>query len=62
MPHLDGSAFARELRVRLRQVPIVVITALAHPEREADRCDADAVLPKPLDEASLLQLVRRFAR
>ncbi len=62
MPGMDGPSFARELRTRLSRVPIVVITALARPDREADRCNADGYLAKPFDESSLLRLVRRFAR
>lgn len=62
MPQMDGVAFARELRMRLRHVPLVVLTARDHPDREADRCNADAVLAKPFASDQLLGLVRRYAR
>lgn len=62
MPGVDGPALARELRMRLRQIPLVVMTGLARPEREADRCNAIACLPKPFDTDALMQVVRRFSR
>jgi CheY-like chemotaxis protein len=62
MPHVDGPAFARELRMRLRHIPLIVMTALARPDREADRCNANAVLAKPFDTEVLVGLVRRYSR
>lgn len=62
MPGVDGVAVARELRMRLRQIPVVVMTGMAQAEREADRCNAVACLRKPFEIGSLVQLVRRFAR
>lgn len=61
MPRLDGPALARELRARLRDLPVIVMTARPHPEREADRCNAVAALAKPFDTDDLVGLVRRFA-
>jgi len=61
MPGLDGPAFARHLRQQLRHVPLVVLTAAADPRHEADRCNAEAYLPKPFDAAALVDTVRRFA-
>lgn len=61
MPGVDGPTFARELRMALRHVPLVVLTGLADPRREADRCNAEAYLRKPFDADELLQVVRRFA-
>jgi CheY-like chemotaxis protein len=62
MPHVDGPAFARELRMRLRHIPLIVMTALSRPDREADRCNANAVLAKPFDTDVLVGLVRRYSR
>lgn len=61
MPGLDGPAFARELRLQLRHVPLVVLTAAGDPRREADRCNAEAYLSKPFDAHTLVELVDRFA-
>ncbi len=60
MPGIDGPAFARHLRQQLRHVPLVVLTAAPDPRREADRCNAEAYLPKPFDAAELIDAVRRF--
>jgi len=61
MPGIDGPAFARELRKRLRHVPLVILTGVADPKREADRCNAEAYLRKPFHADDLLRLVRRFS-
>lgn len=61
MPGIDGPTFARELRHRLRRVPLVILTGVADPKREADRCNAEAYLRKPFDADELVRLVRRFS-
>ena len=61
MPGVDGPSFARELRMALRRVPLVVLTAVEDPKHEADRCNAEAYLSKPFDAPELLRVVRRFA-
>src|SRR2546426_12642488 len=61
MPGVDGPTFARELRMALRRVPLIVLTAVADPRREADRCNAEAYLSKPFDAEELVRVVRRFA-
>ena len=61
MPGIDGPTFARELRTRLRHVPLVILTAAPDPKREADRCNAEAYLAKPFRAEELLKLVRRFS-
>ncbi|HET8567676.1 MAG TPA: response regulator [Candidatus Limnocylindria bacterium] len=61
MPGIDGPSFARELRTRLRRVPLVILTGVADPRREADRCNAEAFLRKPFDADELVALVRRFS-
>ena len=61
MPGMDGPSFARELRMALRRVPLVILTGVADPRREADRCNAEAYLAKPFDASELVTVVRRFA-
>jgi len=61
MPGMDGPSFARELRMALRRVPLVILTGVADPRREADRCNAEAFLSKPFDAQELVSVVRRFA-
>ena len=61
MPGVDGPTFARELRTRLKRVPLVILTGVADPKREADRCNAEAFLRKPFDNEELIRVVRRFA-
>jgi two-component system C4-dicarboxylate transport response regulator DctD len=61
MPGVDGPTFARELRQALRHLPLVILTGVADPRREADRCNAEAYLSKPFDAEELVRVVRRFA-
>ena len=61
MPGVDGPSFARELRMALRRVPLVILTAAVDPRHEADRCNAEAYLAKPFDASELVRVVRRFA-
>lgn len=61
MPGLDGPSFARALRGQLRHVPLVVLTGAPDPQREADRCNAEAFLRKPFDAETLVRTVERFA-
>ena len=61
MPGVDGPTFARALRSRLRRVPLVILTGVADPVREADRCNAEAFLRKPVEADELVRVVRRFA-
>lgn len=61
MPGIDGPSFARDLRMTLRHVPLVVLTGADDPKHEADRCNAEAFLSKPFDAPELLKVVRRFA-
>lgn len=61
MPGIDGRSFAHELRLALRHVPLVIVTAMADARAEADRCNAEAYLRKPFDAGQLVGLVDRFA-
>ena len=62
MPGVDGPSFARELRMALRRVPLVILTAAPDPRHEADRCNAEAYLAKPFDASELVQVVKRFSQ
>ncbi len=61
MPGVDGPSFARALRMTLRRVPLVILTAAGDPRHEADRCNAEAYLAKPFDANELVRVVRRFS-
>lgn len=61
MPGVDGPSFARELRMGLRRVPLVILTGAIDPRREADRCNAEAYLRKPFDADELVGTIERFA-
>jgi len=61
MPGVDGPSFARELRMALRRVPLVILTGADDPRHEADRCNAEAYLRKPFDAPELVKVIRRFA-
>src|SRR5438309_10246716 len=54
MPGMAGPSFARELRMALRRVPLVILTGVADPRREADRRHAEAYLANPFDEQKLV--------
>jgi CheY-like chemotaxis protein len=61
MPVMDGWQFARELRARFgRTVPVVVVTAAEHVRARGDDIDADAVVSKPFNVNTLLQVVSRY--
>jgi CheY-like chemotaxis protein len=61
VPRLDGLRFAREIRQRFPSdhVPVVVWTGAYEPERMGDLVRTPHVLPKPVDSAELLEVVRR---
>ena len=65
MPHMDGSAMIKKLR-RLpmcRDLPIVAITAHGKERaEEAIRAGASWALVQPIEDASLLPLVRGLLR
>ena len=62
MPIMDGWAFRVEQRrdARLADIPVVVLTAMVDPLREARRLNAVAGLQKPLDIPALLELVAKY--
>jgi two-component system chemotaxis response regulator CheY len=60
MPVLDGWGFARELRSRKTQVPIVVMTAAGDARAWAAEIGAQGYLAKPFDLHQLLDSVQRL--
>ena len=61
MPVMDGRAFLRAYRELAGELaPVIVCTALHHPEEEARLVAADACLPKPFDLDDLAGAVRRL--
>jgi DNA-binding response OmpR family regulator len=59
MPIVDGWQFAKELKRRDIDVPIVVMTAAQNARRWAEEIEADAYLAKPFDLDDLLATVAR---
>jgi two-component system, chemotaxis family, chemotaxis protein CheY len=62
MPLLDGWGFARELRSRGIQLPIVVLTAAQNARRWAEEIGAATFLAKPFDLNDLLDVVEGFCQ
>jgi DNA-binding response OmpR family regulator len=61
MPVMDGREFLRTYRALAGETaPVIVSTALTHPEEEAQRLGAEACLPKPFDLDDLVAMVRRL--
>jgi CheY-like chemotaxis protein len=59
MPVLDGWGFARALRDRGIDIPIVVMTAAQDARRWAEEIGADAYVEKPFDLRKLVQTVEK---
>jgi len=64
MPVMDGWRF-REEQLRLPDaglaaVPVVVVSALSHCERDAHRIGAVDCIPKPIDFDRMLTVVRQY--
>jgi DNA-binding NtrC family response regulator len=60
MPLVDGWAFARELKAREIDLPIIVMTAAQDAAAWAEQIGAAAVLAKPFDVDNLLDTVERL--
>ena len=60
MPVLDGWGFARELRQRGVDLPIVVMTAAENAAGWAQEIDAAGYVSKPFDLDQLISTVERF--
>jgi CheY-like chemotaxis protein len=63
MPVLDGISVCKMVKrdPRLRNLPIIVMSASDRLREEAEACCADAVLPKPFDIDNLVSTVNHFA-
>lgn len=61
LPGITGQGLCRRIRSRpdLREVPIIVITALAG-QPEMGGCDPVALLHKPFELSALVELVARY--
>jgi len=62
MPVMDGWEFARELRARGIDVPIVVLTASETASHLADEIHAVGWLGKPFTLATLISAIERHVR
>jgi CheY-like chemotaxis protein len=60
MPILDGWGFARALKQRGINLPIVVMTAAQDARRWAEEVEATAYLSKPFDLVELLAIIERL--
>ncbi len=65
MPHLDGFALTERIRDdhRLRDLPVVLVTALQSPEDRARGLDAGAnayIVKSGFDQSNLLDVIRRL--
>ena len=63
MPVMDGERFLR-LRLndtRLREIPVVVVSALQRMRVDPAELNVDAVIPKPVDPARVIAAVRQYA-
>jgi CheY-like chemotaxis protein len=60
MPVLDGWAYARALRDRGVDLPIVIMTAAHDARRWADEIGADGYIAKPFEADALIAAVERI--
>jgi CheY-like chemotaxis protein len=63
MPVMDGERFLR-LRLidsRLREIPVIVVSALQRMRVDPTELNVDAIIPKPLDPARVIATVRQYA-
>jgi CheY-like chemotaxis protein len=62
MPEMNGWELRAAMKndVRLRDVPVVVVSGAGRLDESTAALDAAAVLPKPFELAQLLELVARF--
>jgi two-component system chemotaxis response regulator CheY len=62
MPEMDGWGFARAIRERGMQLPILVMTAAENARAWANEIGADGFVSKPFELEELLAAVARIRR
>ena len=62
MPEMDGYEATRQIKARMRHIPIIVITsyALSGDADKAMAAGADAYVSKPFSPRDLLATIRKF--
>jgi DNA-binding NtrC family response regulator len=60
MPRLDGAAFVERLRQRALSVPVIVLSGDGHAREAAAAIGAQDCLVKPVETATLLEVVRKW--
>ena len=62
MPEMDGYEATRQIKARMRHIPIIVITsyALSGDADKAMAAGADAYVAKPFSPRELLSTIRKF--
>jgi two-component system response regulator MprA len=63
MPRMDGWELGRRIRsLHDHTIPVVVMTAAEHAEKQAKEIEADDFVAKPFDVDNLLRVVARHIR
>ena len=62
MPEMDGYEATRQIKTRMKHIPIIVITsyALSGDDAKAMAAGADAYVSKPFSPRGLLATIRKF--
>ena len=64
MPLMDGSAFREEQlkRKKIASIPVALMSAFGNLEDQSKQMQVEVYLQKPLGEAQVLDVVRRYCR
>lgn len=64
MPTMDGNAFREEQlkREKIRNIPVVLMSAFGNLGNQSKQMRVDVYLQKPLGEAQVIDVVRRFCK
>jgi CheY-like chemotaxis protein len=64
MPVMDGNAFREEQlqHAELRHIPVVLVSAFGNLRDQSKQMQVDDYLQKPLGEAQIIDVVRRYCR
>lgn len=62
--HLNGKEICKKIKSmeNARHIPVILVSAHNSQLKDIDECGADAVLAKPFDLTSLLEVIIRFTR